>query len=150
VVVPPVVVGIGAPPPFDPPPPLDLGWVVVGGGAEDVVVGVGGGGAEEVVGAGIDDVVVSGTADEVVVGAGAGAEAFLAGLWCWGFFFLAGSFFLWGVVVVVGVEAAEVLLELELLELPQPASTTAAATVVSSARFMDGAPLCARRLRSSG
>jgi hypothetical protein len=117
--------------------------VVVGGGAEDVVGGgadevVGVTGAEDVVGVTAAEVVVSGAALVVVAAAAVAVlvVVFLCGFLC---FFLFGFFFLCAVVVVTF--AADVEVELELPELPQPASTTAAARVVSSARFMVGLPL---------
>src|SRR5207248_930149 len=110
---------------------------VVGGGAEEVV---GVTGAEEVVGVTAAELVVAGAAVVVVAAAVVAVVvvvAFLCAFLC--FFFLFGSFFLWGVVVLDF--AADVEVELELPELPQPASSTAAARVVSSARFMIGLPL---------
>jgi hypothetical protein len=161
-VVVPVVVGIGV---------LELGGfdclvgvgaadlVVLGGGADEVFgvagAGVGAVGAAVVVCDGADEV-VAGATEEVVVGAAEAvvadglALAFLCFLW-WAFL-CGGSFFLALVVVCVLVAAAGVLEELELepLELPQPATPTAAARATSSARFIRSTPLVARRLRSSG
>jgi hypothetical protein len=131
--------------------------VVGGGGAEEVagggadeVVGVTGGeevvgvtGAEEVVGVTAAELVVIGAAVVVVAAAAVAVAVVVVVAFLWAFFFfffLLGSFFLCEVVVVLGV-AADVEVELELLELPQPASTTAAARVVSSARFIVGLPL---------
>jgi hypothetical protein len=164
-VVVPVVVGIGV---------LEVGGfdclvvvggadlVVPGGGADEGVgaagAGVGAGATDAVVvGDGADEVVAGGT-EEVVVGAAEAVVAdglgfglaFLCFLW-WAFL-CRGSFFLALVVVCVLVAAAGVLeeFELELLELPQPATPTAAAIAKSSARFIPWTPLVARRLRFSG
>jgi hypothetical protein len=132
------------------PDPLPLPpdeCVVVGGGAALVV----GGGAALVVGVtGVTDVVVGVTAAAVVVGVTAVVAVVVVvgfgfGFLCSFFFFL--CVFLGVVVVVDGVDAAEVELDFELLD-PQPATIRAAAiAVISSTRFMVRAPLFARRLR---
>jgi hypothetical protein len=124
--------------------PVGLGAATTGAGA-DVVVG-----ADEcvVVTAGAD-VVVTG-AECVVVGAGVD-DLCVGALLCWeaGFFFV--------VVVVVdavcvcgGVDAAGVELVREADVPPQPATASAAATMLGSALFMDPASILARRLAVPG
>lgn len=127
--------------------------VVTGGGAECVVTGAGakcvvtGAGAECVV-AGAE-VVVTGAA--AVVGGAVWVTTGLA-LWAWALRCCAAGLCVVFVVVWVcgGVDAAEVELVFEADVPPQPATTTATAMMLRSARFMDPASTLARRLRSQG
>jgi hypothetical protein len=126
--------------------PVGLGAATTGAGG-DVVVG-----ADEcvVVTAGAD-VVVTG-AECVVVGAGV-ADLCVGALLCWE----AGFFFVVVVVVVVeavcvcgGVDAAGVELVREADVPPQPATASAAATMLGSALFMDPLPFSLDDLQSQG
>ncbi|HUA72587.1 MAG TPA: hypothetical protein VMA96_15940 [Solirubrobacteraceae bacterium] len=122
-----------------------LGGATTGAGADVVVTG----GAEFVVtGGGAECVVVGGGAECVVV-----VDALWAGaLWCWtaGFLVVVVVVDVVEVEVVAGVDAAA-LVELVLDEPPppHPAIATAAKIVLSSAFFINPAPVLARKLQRS-
>jgi hypothetical protein len=123
--------------------PVGFGAATTGAGAVLVVTGDG---DECVVVAGGADVVVA-VAEWVAVAAGLCAAAFLC---CDAGFFVVVDVVVELVCVCGGVDAAGVEVVFEADVPPQPATATAAAMMLSSARFMDPASILARRLAVPG